>query len=203
MTTSTSLTTPRPPAGRLRTAWRKAHAPVPGVPRWARNAAYAVPLVVLPSTIWRLGAAFSPDADGKDGNLPSWLPGEVYVFLLSALSELLAFAAVGLVAAWGEVFPRWIPWLGGRRVRPLTAVVPAALGAFVLTVMWTALIIGDAMNVTVRGDESPADYPGNQGGWDGILFYAGYLPLVLWGPLLGAVTVAYWRRRVSGSTRTR
>ncbi|MFE0175603.1 hypothetical protein ACFWZ2_25105 [Streptomyces sp. NPDC059002] len=194
-TTTTSLTTPPPPVGRFRTAWRAAHDPVPGVPRWARNAAYAIPFVVLPSSIWRLGAAFSPDADGKDGNLPSWLPGEVYVVLLSLLSELLAFTAVGLVARWGEVFPRRIPLLGGRRVPPLAAAVPAALGSLALTAMWTAVVVADASGVTIRGDKSPSDYPGNQGGWDGVLFYAGYLPLLLWGPLLAAVTVAYWKRR--------
>lgn len=33
-------------AGRLRDAWVAAHHPVPGVPRWARNAAYAVPYTV-------------------------------------------------------------------------------------------------------------------------------------------------------------
>ncbi len=38
----------RPTAtGRLRTAWAAAHAPVAGVPRWARTAALAVPFVVL------------------------------------------------------------------------------------------------------------------------------------------------------------
>ena len=29
-------------AGRLRAAWAGAHRPLPGVPLWARNAAYAV-----------------------------------------------------------------------------------------------------------------------------------------------------------------
>ena len=38
-----------PAAGRIRTAWVAAHAPEAGVPRWARVAAYAIPLTVLPS----------------------------------------------------------------------------------------------------------------------------------------------------------
>ncbi|MFD8413263.1 hypothetical protein ACFV2Q_16095 [Streptomyces sp. NPDC059650] len=45
-------------AGRLRTAWRAAHRPVAGVPARTRRLAYAVPLVVLPSGVWRLPAAF-------------------------------------------------------------------------------------------------------------------------------------------------
>ncbi|MFI1680909.1 hypothetical protein [Streptomyces sp. NPDC020607] len=38
----------------------------------------------------------------------------------------------GLVREWGEVVPAWVPVLGGRRVRPLAAVVPALLGAAAL-----------------------------------------------------------------------
>lgn len=40
--------------GRLRQAWRAAHEPAAGVPRWARRVACTVPLVVLPSGICRL-----------------------------------------------------------------------------------------------------------------------------------------------------
>ena len=129
-----------PPAGRIRTAWVAAHAPAAGVPRWARVAAYAVPLTVLPSSAWRIAACtfHAPivrgdvvsdvTSSGVPG-VPLWL----YVILLSIVSELLAFTAVGLVSTWGEVFPRWIPVLRGRRVPTLGAVVPAALGAAVLT----------------------------------------------------------------------
>ncbi|WP_307813366.1 hypothetical protein [Streptomyces sp. N35] len=40
--------------GRLRAAWKRAHTPVPGVPRWALVAAYAIPFAVLPSGAWRI-----------------------------------------------------------------------------------------------------------------------------------------------------
>ncbi|MFF0738925.1 hypothetical protein ACFYVL_00855 [Streptomyces sp. NPDC004111] len=58
-------------------------------------------------------------------------------------SELVAFTAVRLIAAWGEVFPRWIPVLRGRRVPPLAAVVPAAIGTVLLRVIWTAAFAAD------------------------------------------------------------
>ncbi|MEU4420914.1 hypothetical protein AB0F81_09820 [Actinoplanes sp. NPDC024001] len=106
-------------SSRLRAAWRSAHAPVAGVPRWARITAYAVPLVVLPSGIWRLPAVFRDDAT---------LGGRIYLVCLSIVAELVAFTAVGLIAAWGERFPRWIPGLGGRRVPTPAALIPAALG---------------------------------------------------------------------------
>lgn len=188
----------RDPAPGRRTAWAAAwaaaHTPVAGVPRWARIAALAVPFTVLPSGLWRIAAIFADDGHGA-GDLPGWLPLKVYVVLLSLVSEVLAFTAVGLIAGWGEVFPRWIPRLGGRRVPTAAAVVPAALGAAVLTLLWSAAFVADFAGVTMSGEPAPANYPGDAGGWEAAVFYATYTPLLLWGPLLGAVTVAYWRRR--------
>ncbi|GGV02166.1 hypothetical protein GCM10010182_19710 [Actinomadura cremea] len=180
--------------GRLRDAWRASHAPAPGVPRWAWIAALAIPLAVLPSGLWRLPLAFGRTM-GFDEAAP---PAErVYVVVLSIFSELVAFTAVGLVATWGERFPRWIPVLRGRRVPPLAAVIPAALGAVVLTLLWTYSFVGQFTGVTLQGEPLPADFPTEKGGWEAAIFYACYLPLLLWGPLLAAVTYAYHRRRAS------
>ncbi len=173
--------------GRLRVAWRAAHEPVAGVPRRIRLVAYAVPLVVLPSSIWRLPAAFG---DGRG------LGERAYVVFLSILSEAFAFAAIGLIARWGEVFPRWIPLLRGRRVPRRAAVLPATVEAASLTVLFTLLFIAsEVRGTTIGGGDLPADYPGQAGGWEAAWFYACYAPLTLWGPLLGVLTVAYWKRR--------
>ncbi|GHA65226.1 hypothetical protein ACIQRS_08010 [Streptomyces termitum] len=191
------------PFGRLRAAWRGAHAPVPGVPRWARWAAYTIPFAVLPSGLWRIMTVVFGIGDSAvhgRGQLPSWLPGSVYVVALSLVSELLAFTAIGLIASWGEVFPRWIPLLGGRRVPTLAAVVPAALGALALTALWTAALVTSLFGLTLQGDPLPSDYPGNaMHGWELAFFHATYIPLLLWGPLLAAVCFAYWRRRTQGT----
>ncbi|AQZ63490.1 unnamed protein product [[Actinomadura] parvosata subsp. kistnae] len=199
----TSIARTSPAAGRLRAAWTAAHTPVPGVPRWARIAAYAVPLTVLPAGLWRIaGVTFHlPIAHGAQGSgeVPPWLPMELYVVLLSIFSEVVAFAAIGLIARWGEVFPRWVPGLRGRRVPPPAAVIPAALGATALTVMWTWAGVCVALGRTIHGDALPADFPLGLGDWTRVLATAAYAPLLLWGPLLGALTVAYWRRtRASG-----
>ncbi|MFD5179896.1 hypothetical protein ACFWM1_29095 [Nocardia sp. NPDC058379] len=195
----TALADPPVRTGRLHTAWRTVHTPVPGVPRWATIAAFAVPLTALPSSLWRIGVAFlDDDTAGKRGDLPSWLPGELYVIALSIVSELVAFTAVGLVAAWGEWFPRWIPRLRGRRIPTPVAVVPAALGAATLTIMWTAAFVTEFAGVTLRGDPTPADFPSRAGGWESAVYYLCYAPLLLWGPLLAAVTYAYYRRRRAG-----
>ena len=174
---------------RLRTAWQAAHDPVAGVPRWTRIVAYCVPFTVLPAGLWRIATCtfHLPIALGRadSGNLPWWLPLEVYVLLLSVLSELLAFTAVGLVAGWGEVFPRWIPGLRGRRVPVAAAVGPAAVGAGLLTAGTVVLV------AIVPFSRAPFDYHR----WQGVLAIACYAPLLLWGPLLAVLTVAYWRRR--------
>jgi hypothetical protein len=174
------------PAGRLRAAWRTAHAPVAGVPRWAAIAAYAVPFVVLPSSLWRLPATFL-HGDG--------LGVKVYVVCLSVVAELVAFTAVGLVAAWGERFPRWIPWLRGRTVPALVAVVPATVTAAFLTIIWTVAFVAIFRGVTLGGTPAPSNFPTQQGVWPATIFYICYLPLLLWGPLLAVVTYAYHRRR--------
>ncbi|MEU9300858.1 hypothetical protein [Streptomyces sp. NPDC048269] len=189
----------RPSGGSMRAAWKAAHTPVAGVPRWARIAAYAIPFTVLPSGIWRLGLLFVDHSGADSGQLPDWLPLDVYVVILSVVSELLAFTAVGLVAPWGESVPRWIPVLGGRRIPVAAAAVPAALGACALTALWTVLaVVTQVAGTTLQGDPLPAGFPSEAGGWTALWFYVCYTPLVLWGPLLAVVTVAYWRRRTGG-----
>ena len=200
-----NMTTEAPPAGRIRAAWVAAHAPVAGVPRWARITACAIPLTVLPSSVWRI-AACTFHAPIMRGDLGSGLgssgrpgvPLGLYVILLSIVSELLAFTAVGLVSTWGEVVPRWIPVLHGRRVPALAAVVPAALGAAVLTLLWTWMAVSMSLGLRIDGRPQAATAPVSFGDWKGLVAVAAYAPLLVWGPLLGAVTISYWRRRCHG-----
>lgn len=193
------------PAGRIRAAWAAAHAPAAGVSRLARIAALAVPLTVLPASAWRIAACtfHAPILRGDLGSAlgNSGMPGVplgLYVILLSIVSELVAFSAVGLVSTWGEVFPRWVPVLRGRRVPVLLAVVPAALGSAVLTMLWTWTAV--CLSLGYRVDLRPQlqDAPVNFGDWQGLLAAAAYAPLLLWGPLLAGLTVSYWRRRRRG-----
>ena len=200
-----STMTEAPPAGRIRAAWVAAHAPAAGVPRWARIAAYAVPLTVLPSSVWRIAVCtfHAPIMRGDLGSALGssgrpGLPLGLYVILLSIVSELLAFTAVGLVSTWGEVVPRWIPVLHGRRVPALAAVVPAALGAAVLTLLWTWMAVSMSLGLRIDGRPQAATAPVSFGDWKGLVAVAAYAPLLLWGPLLGAVTISYWRRRRHG-----
>lgn len=187
--------------GRVRMAWARAPEPADGVPNWARKAALLVPLVVLPASLWRV-AAFAlhlPIIKGRPadpgGNLASWIPLELYVVLLSLVSELFAFTAIGLISTWGEVFPRWVPFLHGRRVPTLAAVIPGAIGATILTALWAESLVMLALGRTLAGGDIPSEGFLDLHTWQGALAFAMYAPLIAWGPLLGAVTFAYYRRR--------
>lgn len=168
-----------------------------GVPRWAVWAAYATSLTALPAGLWRILSVdfrvplmeVAPDADPP----PAWFGGEWwYVIALSAVSEALAFLAVGLVSEWGERWPRGIPRLGGRRIPILAAVVPAGLGATVNTLLWPYAMTMISLGHKVDG--SGAAGFGTHG-WREAVFYGAYWPLAAWGPLLGILTVHYYRRR--------
>ena len=58
-----------------------------------------------------------------------------------------ATLTVGLVRPWGELFPRWMPFVGGRRVPPALAVAPASFVA----VLVFAVGLGIARDVLRNG----------------------------------------------------
>ncbi|WP_431774012.1 hypothetical protein [Streptomyces cucumeris] len=168
---------------------------VPGVPRWAVWTACTITLLVLPSCVWRIAAVnfgaplLEHDATAPAG--PQTFDGEWwYLIGLSLVSEALAFLAVGLVAPWGEMWPRWIPGLGGRRVPVLAAVIPAGLGSVGLLVFPYAMVMS-ALGLKITGE--PDDLAVH--GWQVAAFWFAYAPLAAWGPMLGILTVHYYRRR--------
>ncbi|MEU9142402.1 hypothetical protein [Streptomyces sp. NPDC048349] len=166
--------------------------PVTGASRRMRFAAKAASLTVLPNCVWRLVIAVGIPVGWGAGhelhhsNYPGW--GSLYLLGLSAFQEALGLLSLGLVQRWGEVVPHWIPWLGGRRIPPLAAVIPAALGATAVTGI--TLIGASTWNDVIAANP---DSPGEGFGY--WFFTLSYAPLLLWGPLLALVTAAYWRRR--------
>jgi len=162
------------------------------VPHWANTIAHVIPLLTLPSGLWRVGIAMGFSMGTLDDNgRPFHVEGgeAVYIVGISIVAELVALTAFGLVRAWGEVVPRWIPLLGGRRVAPLAAVVPAVLGSLGLMVIWTY----GFRDLFFSFDGLSIDFTSEA--W-GVLMLVCYAPLNLWGPLLLVLTWAYYRRRV-------
>lgn len=165
------------------------------VSRWLERTAQAVPLLVLPSGLWRIALGLGVPV-GFTGELaevfaaPGWITA--YVVVLSLLAEGAALLALGLVRPWGEVVPRWVPRIGGRVVPVAAAVVPAALGVVVLAV-------GSVITVaTWYGPQNMGD-PDAPQGLAGAVMTACYAPQLLWAPLLAVLTWAYFRRRTRAS----
>ncbi|MBW5483067.1 hypothetical protein GPJ59_14530 [Streptomyces bambusae] len=157
-----------------------------------RLTAKAAALTVLPSCVWRLVIAvgipvgWGAETDLHHSNFPGWF--SFHLLGLSAFQECLGLLTLGLVQRWGEAVPHWVPRIGGGRIPPLVAVVPATLGA--LAVTW----------ITVDGalswhDIMAANPGGPTDGFGYWYFTLSYAPLLLWGPLLAIVTTGYWRRR--------
>jgi hypothetical protein len=99
---------------------------------------------------------------------------------------------LGLFQRWGEVFPRWMIGLAGRRVPIALAVIPAALVAVLLSV--GGIVIGSclpemAANLAAGGEQ----------GMDlitGIIFQVGpTLLFPVWGAALAVATLGYYFRR--------
>ena len=162
--------------------------PAPPPPRWAQRAATLAVLTTVPSGLWRMAMAVGIPVGVSDQlrheryGFPGW--GTVYVFGLTFLLVGLALLTLGLVQRWGEVVPRWIPVIGTRRVPPLAAVVASGTGAVGLTLLWASAMANVEEIWAVYGLD----------GADRALMLACYAPLLLWGPLLAAVTVSYHRR---------
>lgn len=55
--------------------------------------------------------------------------GAFYLGLLCVLAGLGGVLALGLISDWGLTFPRWVPWLRGRRVPPWLPLTPTVLGS--------------------------------------------------------------------------
>lgn len=160
-------------------------------PRWARIAAHAAALTPLPSALWRFSIVFGFSggftAQGLI-NLDVAGSGWIYLVALSLITELAALLTLGLIQQWGEVLPHWVPFLGRRPIRPKPVIITASVGASLLIVLWTPLLLWwntPHPDMTVAGANIV-----------GLL----YLPLVAWGPLLAAVTISYAQRHRTAAT---
>lgn len=156
--------------------------------RWARRAAVLCVLTTVPSGVWRVAMTVEIPV-GVDGTyrrehfpFPGW--GTAYVFGLTLLRIGLAALTLGLTRPWGEMRPRWIPSVGGKRVPRLAAVIPAGVGALALTLLWASTLSNLEDIFALYGLERT----------ERVVVGACYARLLRWGPLLASVTVSYaWR----------
>jgi hypothetical protein len=107
-----------------------------------------------------------------------WLGGAA----IATIGFIGALLTLGLVQRWGEIFPRWMLGLAGKRVPPVLAIIPSSLVAIFILEAGLGMI-----RHALSGDFAfAAQNPGT------------YLPGLLWpvwGMSLGAATLAYYYRR--------
>ena len=110
--------------------------------RWGRGAVYvavAVPvLYAVTRFAWLAGIPLGLSTDDLRALRDS---GGVWAGAgLGAFAVVGAVLTLGLVQRWGEVFPRWMIGLAGRRVPVRLATVPATLVAVLVTAGGLALL---------------------------------------------------------------
>ncbi|MBW8348576.1 hypothetical protein K0H71_03820 [Bacillus sp. IITD106] len=96
---------------------------------------------------------------------------------------------LGLIQKWGEIFPRWFPLIGGKRVPIMLAVIPASIVAlavtsagFVFTFQFLSLILQFTTTDSIILEQ----------------LWGAVGPMVFWGPWgvsLGLSVIAYYYRR--------
>jgi hypothetical protein len=154
--------------------------------RWAVAVAVCVPvLFALTRWAWALGVPLGIDAgffrEGQTSGL--WWRGAA----LATLAVGGAFLTLGLIRGWGDVFPRWLPVLAGKRVPPALAIVPGALVAVIVTAAGL-MFVRQALTGTFTIGETIGRFRENWAVLGPELLWP------LWGVALAAATLAYYYR---------
>jgi hypothetical protein len=162
--------------------------------RWGRIAVYVAMVVpvfyALTRFAWALGIPLGMSEEYlRQGQASgTWTSG----LFLASFGLVGAVLMLGLVQHWGEVFPRWMVGLAGRRVPIALAVVPAALASVLLIVggigIWSALSHMVAVLAAAGADDIEII--------GAIIFQLGpTLLFPVWGVALAVATLGYYYRR--------
>jgi hypothetical protein len=162
--------------------------------RWGRIALYVAMVAPIfyafTRIVWALGIplGMSEEAYRQGQEIGSWIGG----LSLAAFNLVGAALMLGLVQRWGEVFPRWMIGLAGRRVPIALAVVPAALASVLLTVGGIGIWSGfPSMTSNLQAGGSK----GIRMIWELIIQVGPTLLFPVWGVALAIATLGYYYRR--------
>ncbi len=147
-------------------------------------------LYAIPRYAWMLGIPLGMSAADfqRDQARGIFISG----LFLATFGLVGSVLMLGLIQRWGEVFPRWMVGLSGRRVPLALAVVPAALVSVLLLVgglgIWSGLgpMVAALQSEGIEGIELIVE----------VFFQlGGTLLFPLWGAALVVATLAYYFRR--------
>lgn len=162
--------------------------------RWGRIALYVAMVApvfyAFTRYAWALGFPLGMSQEywrwGQESGM--WTGG----LFLATFILVGAVLMLGLVQRWGEVFPRWMIGLSGRRVPIALAVIPASLASVLVFVGGIGIWSGLAGMVAALVADGGKDI-GISGG---IIFHLGpTLLFPLWGVALAVATLGYYYRR--------
>lgn len=143
--------------------------------RWGRVATLVAAACAVPYGLLRM-TWLTPWPVGIDPTELASSPAlRVFGVMLGGAALSGGVLTLGLISRWGEAWPRWIPGLHGGPVPVLAAVAPGATIATLFTMS------GLPVAKTMIEQEAYA--------------YLLVFPFVVWGPALGAATLAYYLRR--------
>jgi len=154
--------------------------------KWAVAVAVIIPLLYAATRwAWALGIplGISQEFFREGQAVGLWWAGAA----LATVAIIGALLTLGLVQQWGEIFPRWIPILAGRRVPPGLAIVPTLLVAILVTTAGLMFV-----RLTLLGAISESFTFINEEDWAAL---APELLWPFWGVALAAATLAYYYRR--------
>jgi hypothetical protein len=97
----------------------------------------------------------------------------IWGLALSSGAWLGVFLTLGLIRPWGEVFPRWMPGLAGRRVPIAAAAVPGGLIAVTLIFSTVPMLILFSGQTLVEGIVGAVVFP--------CWYWGPALALAVWG----------------------
>ncbi|MEV4494125.1 hypothetical protein AB0J84_00220 [Micromonospora arborensis] len=146
---------------------------------WGRILTWSAALCPLPYVVTRL-SWLTPWPIGESAETLAEHPGlRIFGLALAVAGEGGTWLTLGLIRPRGEVFPRSLPFLGGRPVPVYAAVVPGLIVSLMMCIAGHSLV---QQSFGAGTDLS-----------DHLLVLL--MPFPLWGPLLAAATLAYWYRR--------
>ena len=157
--------------------------------QWGTRAVYvavAIPVVyALTRWAWALGFPLGITEKFYREGLATglWWRGAA----LGTLAIGGAVLTLGLVRRWGEVFPRWIPIIGGAPVPLMLVVVPATFVAVVVTSAGLMFVRKASTGTFMLGD-NPVTVRENWAALWPELFWP------VWGVALAAAALAYYYR---------
>lgn len=148
--------------------------------RWGFWATIVAVLCPMPYALLRM-TWLLPNPIGFDAGELNAEPGmKLFGLGLGLIALTSGIVTLGLIRPWGEVWPRWIPFVAGRPVPIKAAVIPGAVAGTLLLVSSASLI-----GLLWSSDASIAEN----------LLSLLILPFPLWGAAVGLATAAYYYRR--------